>query len=732
MGDNTIKPSATTVTYQATAPVAPAGVQAAPPAGTTATPPSTPAPVADQATVAQTGSSTTTVSLVDGPQQTSPQPIAVEGPAQGPFEYNDRAVTMFNQFAASGKVHAGRIPTMDRQAAISFSNDLLGKIMLANGASPDAVAAELAKSDSIKTLQQVTGARVDGRFGPETLYKTIQLVQTLVQASDTPEKLAKSKEVIAAFGGKVRGLDDMLAAQTLRVGQTLISGATSLEQLAQVETKLKPVLDGNPTLQSMVTTKRGALTAEVDRAAAAARAEQEAANAAKSKAEADAANKAKAEADAAKTAAEAKTEQTRVSERQGAIDVAMTPVKDTSKDDNVARHLVAKGYNKDATTSQKVTLIKAMLDGATGDDDEKAIIAILKDDIGSGKINETLTALGKKGVNQLFDDLDGAENDALLGALYTAGNVSKEHLTTISSRIVSEGYEGKLVELAKGKRGTLSDVAAPVVLNHLLNSAPAGKDEAVRALKTRIGMEGLLKGKVDMTRLYGHMGKDKDKAAFVVDILKAADSLQAKISTFAIPANAEAAQKANAELKELEAARDYALTQAKSTIANADDDQTVEFMKAMVGPADKPRSLRSFANLPEPLLTQLHKNLDGFWNNTWKTDEEKQYRQIVEDALAVKRRAAFGSDGDASAVPGSAANGYSSGSGIATATAAPAPGTTIEAPGAPAATAQTATAPAPAATVPTATAPAPTAPEPAAPGAAASVATAPKKSPNND
>jgi hypothetical protein len=700
MGDNTINSSATTVN-RVQPPVQTTPAQQAQPA---AAPAQAPAPqqASDQASVAQAGSSATSVSLVDGPQQAAP----VEGPAKGPFEYNDRAVSLFNQFAASGKVYSGRVPTLDARAASTFSTELLTKISLAKGGNPEAVASQLEHADPIKTLQQVVGARVDGRFGPETLYKTVQLVQSEIQQADTPEKLAQMKQVLTAFGGKVRGLDDMLAAQTLRVGQTLISGAGTLEQLQQVEQRLQPLAQGNSTLAGMISTKRTAITAETERAAAAERARAEAERAAAAQRDAEAARH-------AQEAAEQATKQTKLQERQNAIDAAMTPVKDSSKDDDTARHLVSKGYNKDATTSQKVTLINSMLDGFTGDDDEKAIIQILKDDIGSGKINETLTALKKDRVNQLFDDIDGAENDQLLGTLFTASNISADHLKTFTAHMVSAGYDSKLVDLAKGKRGQLSDVAAPIVLNNLLKCSPSGKDEAVRALRQRIGMEGLLMGKVDMSRLYGHMGKDKEKAQFVVDILKGADALQAKI-------NACPADKAD-ERKTLTEARDYALNQAKAAIANADDDQTVEFMKLMVGPSDKTHSLRSFANLPEPLLNQLHKNLDSFWNNTWKTDEEKQYRQLIEDALAVKRRQAFGSDGDASAVPGSNANGYAP---AATATAAPA------APAAPPATAAPAAPPATAAPAAQAAPPAAAPAADAVPGAAASAAR--PRSPNND
>lgn len=709
MGDMNVTSSAPTTPVQAPVPTPP-------PAQSTPTPVTAPAPQApaDKASVAQQGSSAASVSLVE----TAP---AVEGPANGPFEYNDRAVTMFNQFAASGKVHSGRIPVLDHASAEMFSKDLLAKIAVAKGASPAEVEAMLSSADPVRTLQQVVGARTDGRFGPETLYKTVQLVQSQIQAATTPETLASAKTVISAFGGKVRGLDDMLAAQTLRVGQSLISSATSVDALDQVEKQLQPVLQDNPTLKSMVDTKRSALVAEADRAAAAAKAQQEAEAAAKAKAEAEAANKAKEEADKQAAA-------THIKDRQDAVDAAMTPVKDTNKDDDVARHLVSKGYNKDATTSQKVTLINSMLDGFTGDDDEKAIIAILKDDIAAGKINETLSALGKKRVGQLFDDIDGKENDQLLTTLYTANNISKDHLNTFTAHMVAEGYESKLVDLGKGKRGTLSDTAAPIVLNHLLKTSPSGKDEAVRGLKTRIGMEGLISGKVDMSRLYGYMGKDKDKAAFVVDILKTADGFQDKINKFARPATPDPAVQAkyDADYKALCDGRDYALAQAKAAIANADDDQTVEFMKQMIGPSDKPHSLKSFASLPEPLLNQLHKNLDSFWNNTWKTSEEKQYRQIIEDALAVKRRAAFGNDGDASAVPGSGATNPTAPT--AAPTTAPADTATPPA-GTPAPEAPKAVEPTPVTAAPPSAPAAPPA-DPVAPGAAAAAAA--PKSPNND
>lgn len=710
MGDTTIKP-------QVAAP--PQGVQAPPPSAKPVAAPAADPKVAaassaptDQAAVAKTGAAATSVSL--GEPAAAATTEAVQGPAVGPFEYSDKAMSLFNEFAASGKIHSGRIPVLDKGQADSFARSLLSQLARSGGGDPSKVDAELSKADAVKTLQSIVGARTDGRFGPETLYKTLQLVQTLVQNSTSVEKLLKAQPLIASFGGKVRGLDDMLAAQTLRVGEQMINGATTLDQLKQTEAQLAPLTANNPTLSNMIASKRSGLEASAAAAAAQAQAAAEAERANQATAAAAAAKTAQTAAEAGQKAAEAKTEATRVGERQGAINVALKDTKGTSKGDDVSRTLVAEHYNVDATDKQRATMIREMLDGFTGDDDEKAIIQILKDDIASGRINETLAALGPKDCNWMFDDIDGSENDALLKVIFTAPNISKGHLTRFADHIRGED-DSKLVDLANGKRGQLSETAAHVVLGQLLKSSPSGKDEGVRKLTKQIGMEGMIAAKVDLSRVYGSMGKDKQKAEFVVDILKGADAIQGKI-------NAARSGGGSAEdIASLIKQREFALAQTKSALANADDDQTVEFMKLMIGDAKAPHSLKSFAQLPDPILSQLHKNLDSFWNNTWKTDTEKTYRGIISDAQAVKRREAFGNDGDSSAAPGSVAAGGDS----ATPAATPAPK-------AEAVAATTTGTPAPTVNPAPSNPPAAVA-KPAAetvPGAAA--ATASKKSPNND
>ncbi|MBC7545172.1 MAG: hypothetical protein H7338_20790 [Candidatus Sericytochromatia bacterium] len=670
MGHTTINPAATPI---------PQGAPAAPPStkpATTATAEAvvTPASSApkDQAAIAKQGSSAATVSLTGSPASAE----AVQGPAAVPysdFVYTDKALPLFNEFASTGKVHTGRIPVLDGPTANAFSHSLLAQLDKNAGGDPATFDTRFAKTDSVKNLQKVIGAHVDGRFGPETLYKAVQQTQTRIQGASSVGDLLKAQPSVNTFGGKVRGLDDMLAAKTLQVGEQLINGATSFDQLKQVETQLAPV--SNDTLCNMISSKRSGLEAAATATAATALAALEGARAKTAEASANAAKLAQTAAEDGQKAAKAETAANHIVDRQKAIDVALKPTAGTSKGDDMSRTLVAEHYNIEGTDKQRATMIKEMLSGFTGDDDEKAIIQILKDDIGSNRINETLAALGKDSCNQLFDDLDGDENDLLLKTLFTAPNVSSGHLTRLADHIRTEGYESKFVELAKGKRGELSDTGAAVVLNQLLKSSPAGKDEGVRKLRDRLGMQGMIANKVDLGRVYGSMGNDKQKATFVVDILKGADDIQSKSTGWqfrvasAGPGGVPTG-KLNDQVKELTGQRDYALNQAKSALSHADDDQTVEFMKVMVGDSKAPHSLKSFAQLPEPLLGQAFKNLDGFWNNTWKTDEEKAYRQIVEDAQAVKRRQAFGNDGDSSSAPGAAASG---GGGVKPAASATAP-----------------------------------------------------------
>lgn len=574
------------------------------------------APVRDESSVQARGSSATTVSFADA------SPAPVQGPANGSFSYNDRTVALFNQFMGTSAAHRGRVPYITGAEANRFASAVLTALATSAGADASQVQRDLQGTNPVAYLQTMLAQRypdmkVDHKFGPQTLFYTVQVAQDMIGKADSVGSLQAAKALVQTFGGKVPQLEAMLAAKTLQFGLQQINGASNLSALQAVEEKLQPILAGNPDLTKAIADKRGTLQ-EAERQAEAARKAQNEAQAAR-------------DAETAAKQATAEAEKAKVNERRAAIDAAITPVAGSSKSDNVARHLVDKGYHDVATAGQRATLIKEMLDGATGTADEKAILQVLNHDIGQGRINETLEALGNKDIKRLYNAIDGKENDQLMTTMFGAENtsISKAHQKTFASHVANRNA-GKLVDIAMGKRGPISDQAAGVLLNEILKADVGGKDKAIQKLVGQLGVSGLVKEGVDLSKLFGHMGNHKQKAEFVVNVLRYADEAP------------------TAEL------RSQALNEARQALKEANDNQTVEFMKLMVGPANQPRGLHSFAKLPEGLLNQLHHNLDNFWKNTWKTDEEKQYREIISDALAVRRRAAFGSD-DGNHVPGTGA-----------------------------------------------------------------------------
>lgn len=90
--------------------------------------------------------------------------------------------------------------------------------------------------------------------------------------------------------------------------------------------------------------------------------------------------------------------------------------------DDAARLVVSQGGLESLTEAQAAALINALLQGATGDDDEQAIIAVLK--AHQDKV-ETICNKVEGGLNAIDSAIDGRDSKEFRGLLWVNGKLSK-------------------------------------------------------------------------------------------------------------------------------------------------------------------------------------------------------------------------------------------------------------------------------------------------------------------
>lgn len=92
--------------------------------------------------------------------------------------------------------------------------------------------------------------------------------------------------------------------------------------------------------------------------------------------------------------------------------------------DNKARAIVSKGKHKGLSVELRALLIEEMMSGFTGDDDEQAILRILKD----ATPLDREVIVERVGINRLDSELHGDENDQLQGLLGRMKRAGKQSL----------------------------------------------------------------------------------------------------------------------------------------------------------------------------------------------------------------------------------------------------------------------------------------------------------------
>jgi hypothetical protein len=164
-------------------------------------------------------------------------------------------------------------------------------------------------------------------------------------------------------------------------------------------------------------------------------------------------------------------------------------------DDDVARGIIAEGLHASNTIAAQMELLDAMLAGATGNEDEAAILILLQD-------TAFTASLTSAKVDEIYANLDWGEADQLLMLLLRAGkvNINDERIDDNTCRLlVSDGYYAELV---------VSDRA--VVIYKLLDGACLVEDEdaILTVLRADAGNTASLIAGVDMSELIASFQDD--------------------------------------------------------------------------------------------------------------------------------------------------------------------------------------------------------------------------------
>lgn len=128
---------------------------------------------------------------------------------------------------------------------------------------------------------------------------------------------------------------------------------------------------------------------------------------------------------------------------------ALNEIIDSFWDDDAARASVAAGIHRSIDVVQRAKLLNRMLNGACLDEDEQAILTVLRDSIATGEV-EQLARLCEGGVLRLIDKFDGEEYVQLMALLYVDA-----HITDIP---LDDDVARKLVELGLHPRMDMVDV----------------------------------------------------------------------------------------------------------------------------------------------------------------------------------------------------------------------------------------------------------------------------------
>ncbi|MCP4810234.1 MAG: DUF4157 domain-containing protein [Proteobacteria bacterium] len=142
---------------------------------------------------------------------------------------------------------------------------------------------------------------------------------------------------------------------------------------------------------------------------------------------------------------------------------------DGDLDDDIARAIVRHGLHTAVTSNTKLRrLIDALISGATGDDDEYAIVRILMD------CPDFCRSLPSGTLEDCLDDCDGSEYEDLLVAIRKGGRLS------LSSRRIRGDIDDNVARklVREGVHTQLSVAECTIVIDELLSGATGNDDEA--------------------------------------------------------------------------------------------------------------------------------------------------------------------------------------------------------------------------------------------------------------
>lgn len=196
---------------------------------------------------------------------------------------------------------------------------------------------------------------------------------------------------------------------------------------------------------------------------------------------------------------------------------ALNEIVDSFWDDDAARAAVAAGVHKNITVDERIKLVNRMLSGACLDEDEQAILTILRDANGSGEIS-ALAKGCEGGILALVDKFDGQEHSDLLALLYTQAN--------IRDIPIDDGVARKLVELGLHPNMPMEDVRRTI--EALLDGFTGDDDEQaiLRIVRERPDFKTVLTQDLKERTLENFHGEEYDALAgflFLQDMLADVD-----------------------------------------------------------------------------------------------------------------------------------------------------------------------------------------------------------------
>lgn len=200
------------------------------------------------------------------------------------------------------------------------------------------------------------------------------------------------------------------------------------------------------------------------------------------------------------------------------IDRAMgMSVTDSSSDDYVRNHVTAEVLQH-ATPAEKAHMLRQLMDGPTGADDEAAMARILQSVSTAGELEQVMTAAG--GAERVWDELD-SQRDAVANDFRSRGMTGAQMLIRISNLLpesssLSDDFVANHIDANVLGHATNTEKAR--MLRHLMDGPTGARDERAMArilnsAGSAADMQAILREAGGADRVWSELGSERDTVA---------------------------------------------------------------------------------------------------------------------------------------------------------------------------------------------------------------------------